>query len=204
MNNLVYYDAAMVTAPLTIPRVGPKCGSHRTEEVGHSTNGETIASHCNAGDARSEVTPEDDRAAEVADVTAELEAILAIGQALARLHNPDGRRRVLNWALERFSVEPDANVVAPAAPTADAALLVEDLTDLFDGLHGTELRASDGLDETLDDLFDLPALAPHEEIPSVARDERRLNVLVPDLISALRRFALGVRAPDTLSVTGRT
>ena len=66
-------------------------------------------------------------------------------------------------ATHRFNGGPDPNGAAPAAPTSDPALLVGGLTDLFDGPHGTELRASDGLDEALDDLFDLPAVAPPEE-----------------------------------------
>jgi hypothetical protein len=194
MNNMAHCDAAPVPAPQTVPRVGWQL-----------TDGQTTAIRGRASSAGSDHAPGEYRRSEGGDVTAELEAILAVGRALARLPDSDGRRRVLNWALERFAVEADANVdVAVASAAPDAAMIAEGLADLFEG-SVSPLRMSEGLDDPLDDIFDLTAIAQYvahyDETPSAspARVQARFAVLVRDLVSAVRRFASGVRSPDAVS-----
>jgi hypothetical protein len=198
MKNIARCDTAVVTAPFLLRRVGPRHGSHRTEAVRV---------------ARSVIMPVDDRAAEADDVTAELEAIVAVGKALARLGNPESQRRVLNWAIERFDAPPEATTVASVTVTnmavpdpllSDPTLQVDGLEDLFDGARGPALRAADGVDDRLDDIFDVPAAASHHHTPPVGRDESRGEVLVHDFISGLRRLVSGFRFPATLGVIGRT
>jgi len=60
----------------------------------------------------------------------------AIGRALGDLTDPTARQRVLRWACERFAVDavqaPAALSAASAvAPSADAHLAVDNLTDMF-------------------------------------------------------------------------
>jgi hypothetical protein len=55
---MVHYDPSMYVAQIP-PPVCPKCGSHRTEIVGRSDNGETIVLRCNACGARSEIALDD-------------------------------------------------------------------------------------------------------------------------------------------------
>ncbi len=52
---MVHYDVPFVLAQ-TPPPLCPKCGSHRTEIVGRSHDGETIVLRCNACGERSRVT----------------------------------------------------------------------------------------------------------------------------------------------------
>jgi hypothetical protein len=77
------------------------------------------------------VSPEE-RAAAANDVAAELKAIRAMGKALTALDDPAGRRRVLNWALERFGGA-ELPQLQPAAvmPAQDPLLRVDNLDDLF-------------------------------------------------------------------------
>jgi len=53
---MVHYQPDLSTLPYP-PRTCPKCGSHRTQIVGISNEGQTIVLRCNACGARSEVTP---------------------------------------------------------------------------------------------------------------------------------------------------
>lgn len=69
-------------------------------------------------------------------LTAELEALAAIGHTLAGLPDAAARTRVLRWALERFS--PDAGpdpTPAPAraiASAPDPTLVVDSLEEMFE------------------------------------------------------------------------
>jgi hypothetical protein len=190
---MVHYDMAGIQTAPPLPTVCPKCGSHRTEVVGRSNNGKTLAIRCNACGARSEVTPDEDRHAGRDEVTAELEAILAVGQALTRVQNADGRRRVLNWAVERFN----ANVHAPKPPARpatapDPMLLVDGLGDLFEAPGHVPSRGAQAavVHERLDDLFEPAPAAQPEETQCEARDEPALDVLVADFVSDFRRLAV--------------
>jgi hypothetical protein len=117
------------------------------------------------------------------DVVAELEAILAVGKALARLRNEDSCRRVLNWAGERFITQAQAQAIAlPPSPAPDATLLVDDLEDFFDWRHDAMPRTQQQttVDDVPGDLFDSipasrpdapvdPPAVPHAETPSAVR-----------------------------------
>jgi len=52
---MVHYNAPFVLAQIP-PPLCPKCGSHRTEIVGRSADGETVVLRCNACGERSRVT----------------------------------------------------------------------------------------------------------------------------------------------------
>lgn len=157
---------------------------------------------------RSEV-PRDSRAAETAEVTAELEAMITIARALTRLPNHGGRQRVLNWALDRFSTDPVVTVSAPAAATApppDPSLTLPGATDLF-GTSRRALRAADSLDEPLDDLYDVlpPAVFDDDEIAEAfaARRARRIIGLVADVTATCRRLVIRIRHPYTFGLLNR-
>lgn len=52
---MVHYNVPFVLAQIP-PPLCPKCGSHRTEIVGRSADGETVVLRCNACGERSRVT----------------------------------------------------------------------------------------------------------------------------------------------------
>jgi tRNA(Ile2) C34 agmatinyltransferase TiaS len=52
---MVHYNVPFILAQIP-PPLCPKCGSHRTEIVGRSADGETIVLRCNACGERSRVT----------------------------------------------------------------------------------------------------------------------------------------------------
>ncbi|PYR43169.1 MAG: hypothetical protein DMF93_03875 [Acidobacteria bacterium] len=86
-------------------------------------------------------------------LSAELDAMHAIGAALARVRDPQARLRVLRWAADRFDAQPAAAPAPPpsaavAAPLSDPTLAVETLHELF------EPPASD---DVLLEIFDVPA-----------------------------------------------
>ena len=72
----------------------------------------------------------------------ELDAMAAIGQLLGGLTDLAARQRVLNWATERFapgsasSPKPFSEPVSPEPVTADPALAVDSLHDMFMGEAG--------------------------------------------------------------------
>src|SRR4051812_24613630 len=92
------------------------CGSPRTEIFGRSSDGKMVGLRCHQCGARSDMAAADDCSGAPGDITAELEAIVAIGKALTRLQNADSRRRVMAWALDRFA----APLAAAAGPGGHA------------------------------------------------------------------------------------
>jgi hypothetical protein len=65
-------------------------------------------------------------------LAAEIEAMAAIGRALADLPDAAARARVIRWAQERFDPGGASRSAAPAAEAADPTLEVESLADVFD------------------------------------------------------------------------
>jgi hypothetical protein len=64
------------------------------------------------------------------ELNIELEALQAIGRALARVQDPTTRRRILHWANERFCAAPEPAVEARDVATQDPALTVDGI-ELF-------------------------------------------------------------------------
>jgi hypothetical protein len=141
-------------------------------------------------------------------VSAELEAIMVVGRALARLQSPAGRRRVLHWAAERFDapaaiVEEVGTIAsAPMALASDPSLAVDDLGDLFDDRRDAALRGADGIDDPLGTMFEPAAfedLAPCDrEVAVASRRGIRVRVVVHFFVNALRRFTLAARSPEPI------
>jgi hypothetical protein len=65
-DTMVHYIAPLALAQ-TPPPICPKCGSHRTEIVGRSKDGETLVLRCHACGARSELSLPRESAPAVAD-----------------------------------------------------------------------------------------------------------------------------------------
>ena len=126
-------------------------------------------------------------------LSAELEAMHAIGAALARVRDPQARLRVLRWAADRFDAQPAAAPApqpsaAVAAPLSDPTLAVETLHELF------ETPASD---DVLLEIFDVPAMhaiAAAPEPASAPRKPReepaRLDALVRGFAAEFQRLAI--------------
>jgi len=170
-----------------------------------------VGLRCHQCGARSDMAAADDRSGAPGDITAELEAIVAIGKALTRLQNADSRRRVMAWALDRFTA-PVAAAADPVehAPVPDQTLTLDDLSDLFAPVRRTDLRlvvANGSSPDKLDDLFDGSEMsAPvaddrwhledtpdvHEASPLVIAPcsaDAEIDVLVADFVSDFRRLA---------------
>jgi hypothetical protein len=130
------------------------------------------------------------------DLSAELDAMRAIGAALARVHDPLARARVLRWAAERFQTPPIAAAAAlPLSPLAMPALVddptlgVETLHELFDA----------PVEDDLHEMLELPkAVAPHaadasdsSPAPRKPREEpARLDALVRGFAAEFQRLAI--------------
>jgi transcription elongation factor Elf1 len=70
---MVRYDEGLIVAPRP-PHICPKCGSHRTQVVGLSDDGQTVVIRCNACGARSEVKS----GPETADFASDLDLPLSL------------------------------------------------------------------------------------------------------------------------------
>lgn len=160
-------------APQNPPPICPKCGSHHTEivGVGGSQDGRTFILRCNSCGERSTIPAGppvgDTRPDSVApeEVTAELEALQAVGQALANLGNPESRQRVLRWASERFQLEPFVSVPVIAVGVEAAAIVtepygelsLEGVADLFGARGHVQMEAAADL-ETLSNIYEAPSV----------------------------------------------
>lgn len=122
-------------------------------------------------------------------MTAELEALQAVGQALANLGNPESRQRVLSWASARFQLEPLVGVPAIAVGVAEAAAIVtepegelslEGVADLFD--EHDEFDADEDL-----------VVQPTALVAAVAEDPG-LGSLLDGLVADFQRIALECQA----------
>lgn len=150
---MVHYEPGQKTAAQTPPPTCPKCGSHRTEIVGRTDDGRTLTLRCNGCGERSTILV-DRRATDADNMTDEIEAIRAVGRALAQLPDVASRVRVLRWAAERFEI--DATLGAAAAgfvhhaaqanEAADPMLSVDGLQDLF------KARVAPPVNDSADDL----------------------------------------------------
>src|SRR5262245_18619960 len=105
------------------------------------------------------------------ELAIELDALQAIGRALARVNDPKTRRRILQWANERFGEMPSAPIheERPAA-AADPSLTVD----------GVELF---GETPQPAELAPAPARAP-------SRDDQPLDALVRGFASDIRQLAV--------------
>ncbi len=63
--------------------------------------------------------------AAIDDLTIELDAMQTIARALATVHDPDARVRILRWAKARFGAAPDLAAAATLAGAADASTAAE-------------------------------------------------------------------------------
>ena len=135
---MVHYDPDRRHAAQTPPPTCPKCGSHRTEVVDTAEDGRTITVRCNSCGERSTVLI-DRRAADADNVTDEVEAIRAVGRALAQLPDAASRVRVLRWASERFQIDVTLAESRATAPSSNAAVFqradAQDLTLSMEGVH---------------------------------------------------------------------
>lgn len=157
---MVHYDPPSLNAAQQPPPVCPKCGSHRTEIVGITDQGQVVV-RCNTCGERSVVPSGSPRTAPTLDVdpiSAELDAMRVVAAAIARLDDPESRRRVLRWIGERFDASqpgaqpPDAaHAHAPAvqghSEPADAALSIDGVDLMFEAeregvrIEGAEPRS---------------------------------------------------------------
>lgn len=191
---MVHYDHDPKHAAQTPPQICPKCGSHRTEVVGHSDDGRTITLRCNSCGERSNVLV-DRRASDADEMTDEIEAIRAVGSALARLPDAGSRERVLRWAAERFQIEPTiavpvatpSHVMASQVRVPDSTLSVDGLQEFFPVRARTDDALSVDAETCTQPLFET---AQVEETPVLVHDETpKLDSMVHSFVADFQRLA---------------
>ena len=191
---MVHYDPdRRHAAAQTPPPTCPKCGSHRTEVVDRAEDGRTITVRCNSCGERSIVLI-DRRATDADNVTDEVEAIRAVGRALAQLPDAASRVRVLRWASERFQIDVTVGAVNVTA-TSHAAMIeraeAHDPTLSMDGVHQLFPAVVDDYDSAIVD--DAPLFVEIEPIAVEAPragETPRLESMVSTFVSDFRRLAL--------------
>jgi hypothetical protein len=157
--------------------------------VGINDRGDVVL-RCNACGERSTVSMTSMRyqpieaATPVDTITLEIEAMRAIGAALARLHDIDARQRVLRWALERFV--PGA-YVAPPVPTAtkhadDDLLALPAVADVDD-------QPSAACDLSIDGVESMFAPDAVNEEPVDPRDNSSVSTMVKSFVTDFQRLA---------------
>jgi len=114
------------------------------------------------------------------DLAIELDALQAIGRALASVQDPKTRRRILHWANERFCAE-----AAPAAEVHDAAEQDPALT-----VDGIELFGETARPDEMDVSMDVSvAVVAAAREASDANDDQSLDSLLRSLGGDIRRLA---------------
>jgi transcription elongation factor Elf1 len=201
---MVHYDPDRRHAAQTPPPTCPKCGSHRTEVVDRAEDGRTVTVRCNSCGERSTVLI-DRRASDADNVTDEVEAIRAVGRALAQLPDAASRVRVLRWASERFQIDitlADARAAAPSSPAAafqradvqDPTLSVEGVHEMFPaeahdrGDMEPMMAAADTMIADQSPLF-VESRPVVVETPR-AEETPRLDSMLGTFVSDFRRLAI--------------
>jgi len=111
------------------------------------------------------------------DLTVELDALQAIGQALARVQDPKTRRRIIHWANERFCEAVETPVEIRQSPEDDPALTVD----------GVELFG----ETAPPDEMDVSITSTVEAITAVdtSGDDQSLDSLLRAFAGDIRRLA---------------
>jgi len=113
------------------------------------------------------------------DLVVELDALQAIGRALASVQDPKTRRRILHWANERFCAEAEPAVEAREAATQDPALTVD----------GIELFGETAPLDEMDVSVTVAAAACDARDGNDGNDDQSLDSLLRSLGGDIRRLA---------------
>ena len=113
------------------------------------------------------------------DLAVELDALQAIGRALASVQDPKTRRRILHWANERFCAEAE-----PVAEVHDAAKQDPALT-----VDGIELFGETARPDEMDVSVAVAAEACDVSDVSDANDAQSLDSMLRSLGGDIRRLA---------------
>jgi hypothetical protein len=160
---MVHYADSERAADIAPPAC-PKCRSLRTEIAGRSSDGRAVTVRCKNCDDRSAVLV-DRRAGDTDNMTDEVEAIRAVGRALAQLSDDASRVRVLRWAAERFQIDATVSVARSTASSVNTANLdATDPTLSMDGLHELFPAVSADDDRTLNAHSPMMASEPADEL----------------------------------------
>jgi len=109
------------------------------------------------------------------DLVVELDALQAIGRALASVQDPKTRRRILHWANERFCAEAEPAAEVHDATKQDPALTVD----------GIELFGETARPDEIDVSMDVSVAAAASD----ANDDQSLDSLLRSLGGDIRRLA---------------
>jgi hypothetical protein len=132
------------------------------------------------------------------EISAELDAMHTVGHALARLHDPAARARVLRWAAERFETALDATSGDGGGMTAavvtrdpiDQSVNMEGLHELFDGPSGSPRLEILHLDTVEPPAPGRRKAARPPNSPREAAETEPLDSLMRGLASDFQRFAV--------------
>ena len=134
------------------------------------------------------------------EVSAELDAMQAVGLALSHLQDPRARARVLRWATERFEihvtihVEPPPGVVGArtarvATRPIDQSMTLEGVHEMFDAPAASLRPANLHLEATEPPHPSRDAVQP-QNIHCEATDAEPLDSLMRGLATDFQRFAV--------------
>ena len=144
--------------------------------------------------------PRDGLSAGLEEVSAELDAMQAVGLALSHLQDPRARARVLRWATERFEIHVEIHVEPPPGPVAartarvaprpiDQSMTLEGVHEMFDVPAAALRPANLHLEATEPPHLSRDAAQP-QHIHCDATDAEPLDSLMRGLATDFQRFAV--------------
>ena len=142
------------------------------------------------------------------EVSAELDAMQAVGLALSHLHDPKARARVLRWATERFEIQVEkhveiqveTHVETPASPVVaktprvatrpiDLSMTLEGVREMFES-PAAALRPANIHLEAIEPPHVSRDAAQPQNIHCEAADSEPLDSLMRGLATDFQRFAV--------------
>jgi len=134
------------------------------------------------------------------EVSAELDAMQAVGLALCHLQDPKARARVLRWATERFEIHVESHVEPPPGPVGattarvatrpiDQSMTLDGVHEMFDAPVASLRPANLHLDAVEPPRPSRDAVEP-QQIHCEATDAEPLDSLMRGLATDFQRFAV--------------
>jgi hypothetical protein len=144
--------------------------------------------------------PRSDLSAGPEEVSAELDAMQAVGVALSHLHDPRARARVLRWATERFEIQVEIHVETPPSPVVaktarvatrpiDQSMTLEGVREMFEA-PAAALRPANLHLQAIEPPHVSGDAAQPQDIHCEAADSEPLDSLMRGLATDFQRFAV--------------
>ena len=130
------------------------------------------------------------------EVSAELDAMQAVGLALSHLPDPKARARVLRWATERFEIKAETptgtgggKAVRAATRPVDQSMTLEGVHEMFD-TPAASIRPANLHVEASEPPHVSRDAAPPQNVHCETADPEPLDSLMRGLATDFQRFAV--------------